>query len=150
MKRDDHDDVDHDRLFKDLVTEFFTDFIDLFFPEVSKYLDQDSVQFLDKKVFTDVTSGDRHEVDVLAKAKFKGQDTFFLVHIESQATAQADFPRRMFRYFARLHEKHDLPVYPIALFSYDFPQRPEPEQYKSSSPTRKCSTSAFESFGSIA
>jgi hypothetical protein len=35
----------------------------------------------------------------------------------------------MFRYFARLHEKHDLPVYPIALLSYDAPQRAEPTAY---------------------
>jgi hypothetical protein len=137
VERDDTDDIDHDRLFKELVTEFFTDFIDLFFPEVSKYLDRDSVHFLDKEVFTDVTSGDRHEVDVLAKARFKGRDAFFLVHIETQASAQSDFPKRMFRYFARLHEKHDLPVYPIALFSYDAPQRAEPDRYEVSFPDAK-------------
>lgn len=28
----------------------------------------------------------------------------------------------MFRYFARLYEKYGLPIYPIALFSYDLPQ----------------------------
>jgi hypothetical protein len=27
------------------------------------------------------------------------------------------FYQRMFRYFSRLYEKHNLPVYPIALFS---------------------------------
>ena len=36
----------------------------------------------------------------------------------------------MFRYFARLHEEHDLPVYPIAVFSYDQPQRAEPDVYE--------------------
>ena len=42
---------------------------------------------------------------------------------------QADFPKRMFRYFARLSEKYDLPVYPVVIFSYDAPARPEPKQY---------------------
>jgi hypothetical protein len=36
----------------------------------------------------------------------------------------------MFRYFARLHEKYALPVYPIVLFSYDTPHRPEPDVYR--------------------
>jgi hypothetical protein len=36
----------------------------------------------------------------------------------------------MFSYFARLHEKHRLPVYPIALFSYDLAQRAEPDEYR--------------------
>ena len=36
----------------------------------------------------------------------------------------------MFGYFARLHEKYDLPVYPIAVFSYDTPRRPEPSTYR--------------------
>lgn len=31
----------------------------------------------------------------------------------------------MFRYFARLYEKFAVPVYPVVLFSYDAPQRPE-------------------------
>ena len=41
----------------------------------------------------------------------------------------------MFGYFARLHGKYDLPVYPIALFSYDAPQRPEPNRYRETSLT---------------
>jgi hypothetical protein len=32
----------------------------------------------------------------------------------------------MFRYFARLYEKYALPVYPVALFSYDAPSTPQP------------------------
>ncbi len=35
----------------------------------------------------------------------------------------------MFRYFARLTEKYDLPVYPVVIFSYDTPRRPEPNRY---------------------
>ena len=35
----------------------------------------------------------------------------------------------MFGYFARLHEKYDLPVYPVALFSYDTPRRAAPDHY---------------------
>jgi hypothetical protein len=36
----------------------------------------------------------------------------------------------MFRYFARLHDRYAMPVYPIVLFSYARPRRPEPTVYR--------------------
>jgi hypothetical protein len=41
--------MDHDRLFKQLLTTFFAEFVELFLPEISGYLDRDSIHFLDKK-----------------------------------------------------------------------------------------------------
>ncbi len=122
--------IDHDRLFKELLTTFFVEFVELFLPEVSSYLERQSVKFLDKEVFTDVTSGDRYEADLVVKAQFRGQESFFLIHTEHQARAEANFSQRMFRYFARLYEKFALPVYPVVLFSYDAPRRPEPTSHR--------------------
>jgi hypothetical protein len=51
--------IDHDRLFKELISTFFVEFIELFFPQLMDYLDRDSITFLDKEVFTDVTEGER-------------------------------------------------------------------------------------------
>ena len=117
--------MDHDRLFKELLTHFFADFIDLFLPNVSAFLDRDAaIVPLDKEIFTDVTGGEKHEVDLVMKARFKGEDAFFLIHVENQSTPQPDFPRRMFGYFARLTEKYALPVYPVVVFSYDAPCAP--------------------------
>ena len=116
---------------------FFLEFVDLFLPGVSAYLDKDTPAVpMDKELFTDVTLGERHEVDLLMKVKFRGEPAFFLIHVENQATAQADFPKRMFRYFARLSEKYDLPVYPVVIFSYDTPVRPEPKQYRVAFPDK--------------
>jgi hypothetical protein len=89
---------------------------------------------LDKEVFTDVTAGEQYEADLVAKVRFRSQEAFFLIHVENQAKAQSDFSKRMFCYFARLYEKFALPVYPIALFSYDAPQRPEPNFHQVSFP----------------
>ncbi len=122
--------MDHDRLFKELLTTFFVEFVDLFFPELAAYMDAGSITFLDKEVFTDVTQGERHEADVVVQVTFRDQPLCFLIHVEAQAQPEADFPRRMFRYFARLHEKYGLPVYPIAVFSNDEPQRAEPDTYR--------------------
>ena len=113
--------INHDRLFKELITTFFLEFIELFFPEVLAYIDPRSVDFLDKEIFTDVTSGERHEVDLVAKVRLAGTDAFFLIHVENQAQPQPDFHERMFDYFCRLRQKYRLPIYPIALLTYEWP-----------------------------
>jgi hypothetical protein len=61
----------------------------------------------------------------VAKVKFKGLRAFFIVHIESQHQAQTSFGRRLFRYFSRLYDKYDLPVYPVVIFSFDSPRKPQ-------------------------
>jgi hypothetical protein len=53
-----------------------------------------------------------------------------LVHVEHQAQPAQAFPQRMFRYFARLHGKCGLPVYPVALFSFAAPRRAQPTSYQ--------------------
>lgn len=121
--------VDHDRLFKELISTFFIEFIELFLPDVLKDIDRDSIQFLPQEVLTDVTSGEKKAIDILAKVRYRQQDTFFLIHVEAQSYSQAEFTKRMFKYFARLHEKYDLPIYPVVIFSFDEPKRPEPCNY---------------------
>jgi hypothetical protein len=51
--------IDHHRLFKELISTFFIEFIEPFFPEVLKYLDTNSVTLLDREIFTDVTAEDK-------------------------------------------------------------------------------------------
>jgi len=127
----------HDRLFKELLSTFFLEFIELFFPEILEYLDQSSLTFLDKEVFTDVTAGEIQEVDLLIKSKFKGQSYSFLLHVENESSSKTDFNRRMFSYFARLHEKFALPIYPIVVFSYDRPLREATNKYVVEFPDRQ-------------
>lgn len=122
--------INHDRLFKELLTTFFIEFLELFFPQVVAYLERQSLKFLDKEIFTDVTAGEQYEADLVVKARFREQESFFLIHVESQAQPQADFGQRMFRYFARLSEKLALPVYPIAIFSYNAPRIQQPNSYQ--------------------
>jgi hypothetical protein len=110
---------DHDQLFKRLLQLFFADFVTAFLPGAAKYLDRRSVQFLDKEIFVSPQRGERHEVDLVARCRFKGQAAYFLVHLEHQARQQAEFGRRMFEYFALLFQRHGLPVYPVAVFSHD-------------------------------
>jgi predicted transposase YdaD len=122
--------VEHDRLFKLLLRTFFVEFIDLFFQVMSEGLDPDSIEFLDKQVFTDITAGEKHEADLVVKARFRGQEAFFLFHVEPQSYPEELFPRRMFIYFSRLYETFGLPVYPIAVLSYDRPLEAAPSEHR--------------------
>lgn len=122
--------IDHDRLFKQLLTNFFPEFIELFFPDIAANWERDSVKFLPQEVLTDVTEGEKKIVDLIVQATFKNQDALFVIHTEHQSQPQPNFNKQMFVYFARLHEKYSLPIYPIVLYSHDAPKRLEPDSYQ--------------------
>jgi predicted transposase YdaD len=122
--------MDHDRLFKELIVACFREFVELFMPRLYAETDLDSIEFQDKELFTDIGGGEKHEADIVVKAKVKGENAFFLIHVENQAKAQPAFAERMFRYFARLYEKYHLPVYPVAVLSWDKPKRKEPDYFR--------------------
>ena len=62
-----------------------------------------------------VKCAQKNYLDIVAKLRFRGQESYFLINIEPFADNRGQFGRRMFRYFSRLFEKHALPVYPILL-----------------------------------
>ena len=122
--------IDHDRLFKELLTTFFLEFLELFFPPVLTYVEPGTLEFLNQEVFTDVTAGEKNYLDIIAKLRFRGQESYFLINVEPFADNRGQFGRRMFRYFARLFEKHTLPIYPILLLSFDTPLAAEPTVFE--------------------
>ncbi len=122
--------IDHDRLFKELISTFFVEFLDLFLPQVVSQIDRNSIQFLPQEVFNDVTSGEKKEIDLLAQVRYQQQETCFLIHVENQSYTESAFAKRMFKYFARLYEKYDLAIYPVVVFSFDEPLRPEPQIHR--------------------
>jgi len=123
--------MNHDRLFKELIASFFIEFVDLLLPDIAPYIDRDAeIVQLDKEVFNDLTEGESRIADLVMKLKFKGKDVFFLIHVENQSRGQKNFPRRMFIYFCRLSEKFNMPIYPVALFSYKSKKRIERDHYE--------------------
>lgn len=121
--------IDHDALFKQLLEEFFVEFLDLFVPDALQLLDVSAITFLDKEVFRDLLDPDRREADLVVQARARDQPTTFIIHLEHQAQEDKVLHQRMFRYFARFHDRYDAPVYPIALCSYRTPQQPAPDRY---------------------
>ena len=122
--------IDHDRLFKELLTTFFVEFLELFFPKLAASIDPDSIEFLSQEHFVNLLDGGEYHADLLVKARFKGAIAFFLIHVEHQSTAPVSFARRFFRYYSAIFEKHGLPVYPIVIYSHDLPKKKQPNVYK--------------------
>jgi Domain of unknown function (DUF4351) len=129
--------IDHDQLFKQLLTTFFLEFLELFTPEFFAEIDPSSLEILPLEYFTDIEAGERKAMDVIIRVNLLGRPNApassrvsVVVNCEHQSTTKADFNRRLFFYFAQLHRKYLQPVYPIALFSFDEPYRPERDSYQ--------------------
>ena len=122
--------IDHDQNFKELISTFFIEFLELFVPELAEAIEPDSVTFREQEYFVDLVEGETKIIDLLAEVKLTGEDATILVHIEPQSTGRVVFPQRMFFYFSRLHQKHLKRIYPIALFSYDRPMEAAKTEYK--------------------
>jgi predicted transposase YdaD len=137
--------IDHDRLFKELLSTFFIEFLELFLPELTRTIDPSSIRFLPQEYFADLTSGEEKVIDLLVEVQQAGEDMAFLIHVEAQSSTEANFTRRMFFYFARLHQKYLQPVFPIVLFSFDEPYRQEATTYTVQFPHRKVLEFNFES-----
>jgi len=113
--------MNHDRLLKELFSTFFVEFLELFFPELVTYLEQDSISFLDQTLLSEMTTEEKNGSKLLVQAKFRGQDSLFLIYWENQAQAPKDFSQQIFHYFSHLYQQYELPVYPIAIFADDEP-----------------------------
>jgi hypothetical protein len=129
--------IDHDQNFKELISTFFIEFLELFVPELAGAIEADSVTFREQEYFVDLVEGEKQIIDLLAEVKLTGENATILVHIEPQSTGRAIFPQRMFFYFSRLHQKHLKRIYPIAIFSYDEPLEAAKTEYKVEFPSLK-------------
>jgi hypothetical protein len=129
--------IDHDQLFKQLLTTFFLEFLELFTPEFFAAIDPYSLEVLPQEYFTEIEVGDRKAMDVIIRVDLLGRPNApassrvsVVVNCEHQSSTETDFHRRLFFYFAQLHRQYLQPVYPIAIFSFDKPFRPERDSYQ--------------------
>ena len=121
--------TDHDRLFKELLSTFFIEFLELFLPELAEEIDPTSIRFLQQEYFADLTSGEEKIVNLLVEVQQLGATAAFLIHLEAQSFSEANFARRIFFYFSILHQRYLQRIYPIVVFSFDKPDRLENNRY---------------------
>ena len=67
--------IDHDSLYKELITNFFKEFMEGFFPEVSEYIDYNYLDFLEQETY-DVKTEEKRKIDILAKTKVYGEEGY--------------------------------------------------------------------------
>jgi predicted transposase/invertase (TIGR01784 family) len=129
--------INHDQNFKELISTFFMEFLELFLPELAKDIDPDSIRFLPQEYFADLVEGDEKIIDLLVEVRLAGQDKTFLFHLEAQSYSESQIGRRMFYYLARLHQNYVKDIYPIVIFSFDQPYRAENDTFKIEFQNRK-------------
>jgi hypothetical protein len=133
--------IDHDQLFKQLLTTFFLEFLELFVPELFVVIDPHSLEILPQEYFTEINAGERRAMDIIVRIDLLGRPNApasskvsVVINCEHQSSSETDFHRRMFFYFAQLHREYLQIVYPIALFSFDQPFRAEQSRYQVKAP----------------
>ncbi|MEK7831615.1 MAG: hypothetical protein AAB401_11050, partial [Acidobacteriota bacterium] len=124
---------DYDSPWKDVLTLFFPEFMQFFFPQVHDAIDwARGYEFLDKEMqrLSAKAAVGRRTVDKLARVWLKnGNELRVLIHIEVQGQREAEFPQRMFVYNYRLFDRHKSPVASFAVFT-DEDQNWRPDEYR--------------------
>jgi hypothetical protein len=64
--------------FKELISTFFIEFLELFFPELASMIEPGSVVFREQEYFVDLVDGEAKIIDLLAEVKLAGQDATIL------------------------------------------------------------------------
>ncbi len=123
--------MDHDQLFKAVLSACLVAFLELFFPELVTQIDLTQARFVDKELFSAPPMGPGREVDLVVEAPVRAPAGAALsgsgagrepggarvaIWIEIQAQRDPAFIWRMLEYYALVHRIMGLPVLPIALF----------------------------------
>jgi hypothetical protein len=107
--------MSHDQLSKSLITTFFCDFLHLAAPGSALGLRPGEAVFVDKEFFTDWPTGNRRELDLLARVPVESGEPQVLVHVEIESRANSGMDQRMWRYYMQIRMRCELLVLPIVV-----------------------------------
>jgi len=113
----------NDILLKAAFEESFPDLLQFFFPEANEiFAIERGFEFLDKELhelFPELEKkGGSRFVDMLVKAYLQtGAEEWILVHIEIQRQDTAEFAHRMFQYWYRIHDRYNVDIVALAVFT---------------------------------
>jgi Domain of unknown function (DUF4351) len=119
--------ADHDQRFKNLLQEFFAEFVQLFFPDWADRFDFSKLEWLNAEVFPDPPQGERRYLDLVAKLPTRqvvpgmrpGEEDAWIavLHVEVEwPDGVAPARPRIFDYYWMLRARHRCPVLPIGLY----------------------------------
>jgi hypothetical protein len=119
--------ADHGQRFKNLLQEFFAEFVQLFFPDWADRFDFSKLEWLNAEVFPDAPQGERRYLDLVAKlptrqvvpAMRPGEEDAWIavLHVEIEwPDGVAPARPRLFDYYWMLRARHRCPVLQIGLY----------------------------------
>jgi hypothetical protein len=103
----------HDQLSKSLIKLFFADFLGIVHPDADPRLRAGEATFLDKEDFNDWPTGDRREMDLVARVPVARKEIPLLIHVEIETDFHVHMDHRLWQYYMMLRLRHGLPVLPI-------------------------------------
>lgn len=111
--------TEYDNPWKDIVEQFFKDFMQFFFPQIHKKIDwQQKYEFMEQelqKVVRESVTKNRR-VDKLVKVWLQdGKQILLYIHIEIQSQYDSEFSKRMFIYHYRLYDRFGTQVTSLAI-----------------------------------
>lgn len=114
--------IDFDGNWKEIIIEFFEDFVAFFMPKLYPYVDfsrppeileQELIQVLEA-----IGSDSKKVADKLLKVWLKdGTEKWILVHIEIQSYFEKLFSKRMYQIFSMIFHKYDHKIVAIAIYT---------------------------------
>lgn len=114
--------IDFDGNWKEIIIEFFEDFIAFFIPSLYPHVDfnktpeileQELIQILEA-----IGSDSKRVADKLVKVWLKdGTEKWILVHIEVQSYFEKLFAKRMYQIFSMIFNKYDHKIVAIAIYT---------------------------------
>ena len=111
----------YDSPWKEVLEEYFEDFLEFFFPGISCEIDWEKGHtFLDKElqqVVQDAELGRRLADKLVQVWRKGGNETWVLIHVEVQGQERPNFAKRMFVYNYRIFDRYDRPVVSLALLA---------------------------------
>ena len=120
----------HDYLFKELLSEFSHDFLQLFVPELAAQLEPGSLILRDKEHYPGLKRTSGRVSDLLLEARIRHQHAVIVLLLEHESQSRTGFPYRLFDYFARLLDGKKRLVYPIVVYSYSRPRKRASQQLR--------------------
>ena len=103
----------HDQLFKDLITTFPHELLELMTPGLARRLDPESFGTRAGETFLDLPRGATRRPDVVLGAQAGGLS--LLLHFEAELRFRSTLPGRLWSYNRLLHLRSGLPVYTFLL-----------------------------------
>ena len=114
--------VPYDKAWKAVVTDFFSDFILMFMPDLYEQIDFSfPPEFLEQELHNAIKDKTTKLADKLVKVRLKnGKENWILIHIEFETRPKANIGKRMFVYCRLILDKFDEALTAIVVYTGNY------------------------------